>query len=402
MRYLYGDSVLSPVQFNFLPAFESFVDAAVQASRFDRDAIKAKAKIEADAEALQNALELVEDFHVKAMNALEDLLAEYDDKNTSFYVELLRDAGDGVVEQARNACQNPKDRITKELGIDNEARRKEIMMTVERCLKSEVVPIIGWSCSMRLTETHPQFTSEFSHPGRITPSYLAKPTSQSPWNAPVRVGSIVPGIELQIGVKKSWITGSVAKGPVLLDDFIIGGFDIGDDTAEIRLRKRPEQPDAIVFKLDRKGEDLKVTLERKGEDDAENGAGLDTAERATIERLWQTIRKSIKSTLNLRVQLVSVRIDGQDFLSHGDLQHLLQPLIKSIAPMVQGIIAHSPNPAELSMKLESEEGKREEIYVRRETLAAKITTLDEHCQSLFAPFGLTQEALSSSDLDVPE
>jgi len=400
MRYLYGDSVPSPIQYNFLTAFETFIEAAAQAVRLDQDIARAQAKLDAAANAREHALEIVEAFHRKAMESLDSLLGQQQDPNTSVYVRQLREHGEGIVSEARSNCQVAKDKTLKEHGPEFEARRKELASAVERFLKTEIVPVLGWSISMRLADGQNHMTSVLNHPGEIITSFAVTPSQGSMWHGPVRVASLVQGLDLQLGTRKSWITGSVARSAISLDDFLIGGFELSDDTAEIRLRKRTDQPDTFLFKLDRKDEVLRVQLERRGDDDTESSVDLDEDERTRMEKLWQMMRQSVRSTVRPRGRLLTVRVEGQDLFTGGRVRSFLERVVDGIAPTVQQIIAHSPNPAELSMKIESDEGRREEIYVRRELLAAKIEALDEDGRALFSSLDLVSEALTSADVDV--
>jgi len=399
MRYLFGDSILSPVQFDYISAFEAFLDAAVQAAQFERDSNRAKAKIEASAAARQRALESVEDFHREVMASLVAILERHTDPNTNVYAQRLREAGEGVVAEARSICQKAREKVTTELGQEDENKRKEAKSSVETCLRSEVVPSLGWTGSMRLTAGHCEITSEFAHHGKIVSSFSSKATQGSPWTAPVRVAILVLGIEVQVGVRKSWITGSLARNTLVLDDYIVGGFLLSDDAAEIQLRKRADQPDTVFIKIHRRGDDVDIHIERKGEDAAGSTCTLDTSGRSAMERLWQIMASSVKSMVTLRDQMLSVTIEGKDLFTEASLHIFLRRLVRSISPTVQTILAHSPNPDEMSMKIEDDDGRREEIYVRHDALLAKIDTLDEEGQSVFNELGLISEPLTSTDLD---
>ncbi len=399
MKYLYGDSVPCPIQYNFLTAFETFVDAAAQTVRLDQEITQVEAKIAAGAASRERALEIVEEFHGKAMANLEELRKHYDDPNSAAYARQVREHADTLVTEARTNCRLANEKEAKEHGSEFDRRRKEISTAIERFLKTELMPVLGWSVTMRLTDGQNQLTAILSHPGDVITSFSIGTGQTFNWQSPVRVASLVQGLDLQLGIRKSWITGSVARSAVSLDDFLIGGFELGDDTAEIRLRKRAEQPDSFVFKLERRAEKLLVELQRPGEED-DTVTDLDEEDRARLEKLSQMLRQSVKTTLRFRTRLLSVRVGGQDLFEAKRLRPFLERVIEGIAPIVQQIIEHSPNPNELSMKIESDEGRREEVYVRRESLVAKIEVLDDSGRAVFAPLGLIPEALTSADVDI--
>ena len=399
MRYLYGDSVVCSVQYDFLHAFETFVDAAVHTVRLDQEIARITAKADAAADARERALEVVEEFHRKSMSALEKLYEEYNEPNVAVYARQVREHAETVVEEASNNCKLAKEKQAKEQEAEFSQRRSELSGHIERFLKTELVPVVNSTVSMRLVDGQNQLTAVLSHEGGIMTTFTLTTAQIPAWQSPVRVALLVPGIELQLGIRKSWITGSVARSAVNLDEFVIGGFEIGEDHAEIRLRKRPEQPDGFVFKLAREDGNLTVDVERSDEE-GDRSANLDREERLQIEELWTALRKKVDDAVRLRGKLLNVSFDGTDLFESRRLRPFVGQVVKSIAPIVQEVVAHSPNPAELSMKVETGEGRREEIYVRREALVAKMDSLDDEGRAVFEPMGLAGEPLTSEDVDV--
>jgi len=118
MKYLYGDSVPSPIRFDFLTAFETFVDVAVKAVRIEQEIGQAQAAVDLAVEAREEALSIVESFHQKVMVYLDALLDEQQDPNTSVYVRQLREHGDKVVAEARNNCRVAMELAVKERGAE--------------------------------------------------------------------------------------------------------------------------------------------------------------------------------------------------------------------------------------------------------------------------------------------
>lgn len=398
MKYLYGDSVPCPIQYNFLAAFETFIDAAAQTVKLDQEIARVQEKTESAAKARERALEVVEEFHRKNMDALKKLSDTYGDPNTAVYARQVREHAESVVEEARNNCRLAREKDEKERGAEFDRRRKDVASALERFLKTELVAVVGSTLTMSLIEGRNQLTAVLSHPGEIMTTFTMS-AGATIWQSPVVVSSLVQGLDLQVGVRKSWITGSKAKSAVNLDDFVIGGFELGDDTAEIRLRRRADQPDVFIFRFERKGDKLTVELERK-DDESDDGSLLDDADRTKLEQLWQMLRKAASGALRQRGRLLGVRIDGQDLLEQRRLRPFIERVVKGIAPAVKDIAKHSPNPAELSMKVEDDDGRREEIYVRRESLVASLQILDNEGKIVFAPLGLLPETLTSDDVDV--
>jgi hypothetical protein len=399
MKYLYGDSVACPFQSNFLAAFETFIDAASVAVKLDFEFARIDEKTAAAAAARERALETVEGFHRKAMDALSRLIKDYNDPNTSEYARQVREHAEKVVEEARANCDRARDQDAKTAGVEAERKRKEVLASVERFLKTDLLDTLGSTVTMRLADGQNQLAAVLSNPADIITSYTLS-SKLAPWQAPVKVSTLVPGLELQVGVRKSWITGSVARSALNIEDFVIGGFEISDDAAEIRLRKRPEQPDVLVFKLRREDDKLIADVHRTDSEDPNDGA-LDEDDRRQLEQLWQMLRKSVSEPLRSRNRLVGVRVGDKDLLEGKRLLPLVEKVIEAISPTVKEIVRRSPNPAELSIKLENDDGRREEIYVRKAALVGKLEALDAPAREVFTPLGLLRtEALTADDVDV--
>jgi hypothetical protein len=190
----------------------------------------------------------------------------------------------------------------------------------------------------------------------------------------------------------------------LLDEFIVGGFELSSDAAQIRLRRKPELKDSLIFKL-RRSEDAEILVEvvRPEDDPTLDGLGsiIDAPDRAQLERLWQLLRSSVNDVLLYKERLLSAEIDGGDIFEGERLLVFIKRVIKMFAPIVSEIARRSSNSLELSLKHEHENGRREEIYLRKQDLVKRIEPLSAPARSLFAPFALTsEEPVAGTDIDV--
>jgi hypothetical protein len=77
-------------------------------------------------------------------------------------------------------------------------------------------------------------------------------------------------------------------------------------------------------------------------------------------------------------------------------------MIRMMAPVVAEISKRSPNPAELSLKVENDTGRREEIYVRKADLLAKLEPLSPAERRVFEPFGIFPRAVMERGESLPD
>jgi hypothetical protein len=109
-----------------------------------------------------------------------------------------------------------------------------------------------------------------------------------------------------------------------------------------------------------------------------------------VERLWQLLRSRVAACLAHRDQVTGVHIDFEDVFEKHLVVTLLERVVDILAPTVHEIARRSPNPRELSLKVESDLGQREEIYVKKEDLVRKLEVLGLEERRLFAPLALGQ------------
>jgi hypothetical protein len=243
---------------------------------------------------------------------------------------------------------------------------------------------------MRLEEGRNEMSAVLDSPLGITTSFKLSTGPTPAWQAPRKISDFAQGIELQIGVKKSWITRKVQPEVVRLDDFYVSGFELGEDSAQIRLRKKPDLKDALVLRMWRQDTELFADVQRP-EDDASEGLAspLDASDRAQVERLSQLLRAAAKEVVSHKERLLTVALDGTDVIEQDLVIAFVERLVHMFAPIVSEISRKSSNALELSLKREHDDGRREEVYLRKQELAKRVEPLSAPARSLFAPLGLT-------------
>jgi len=75
-------------------------------------------------------------------------------------------------------------------------------------------------------------------------------------------------------------------------------------------------------------------------------------------------------------------------LEHDLLMEMLERLVDTLAPLAQEISRRSPNRHELSLKVEHGDGRREEIYLKKDELAEPIAGLPAPVWKIFSRLGV--------------
>jgi hypothetical protein len=99
--------------------------------------------------------------------------------------------------------------------------------------------------------------------------------------------------------------------------------------------------------------------------------------------------------------MVSAQLDGQDIFEHGLVNALLERIVERMAPIATEVARHSPNPNELSLKLERDDGRREELYLRKADLRQLVAQLPANAQVLFPRLAFLTDRPPSHSPSVP-
>jgi hypothetical protein len=172
-----------------------------------------------------------------------------------------------------------------------------------------------------------------------------------------------------------------------LDDLTIAAVELGPDSMEVRLRKKPDAPrDAFVITLDPDASGAPVAKitrldDKKGDSDAPHTSQGEDRDR--VIELAESLRRHAKPLLQRKRRLVYAQLDGHDVFERGLVRALFERIADRLAPIASAVSQHSPNPSELSLKVERDGGRREELYLRKEELVKMVAPLPPEAQQLF-------------------
>ena len=210
------------------------------------------------------------------------------------------------------------------------------------------------------------------------------------WSQPRKVSDFAQGVNLMVGIKRGIFGRGAQQVLVHVDEYIVSGFDLTESTAEIRMRRKANERDALVFTMRRdEGGSMQAEVAHPGEEGPEAlPQPVDPGDKVHLSRLWQNLRSSVEEVLDRRERLLSLKLEGEDVFENDLWIMLIERLVRFLAPTVAEIARRSPNPAELSLKVENDQGRREEIYVKKDDLMAKLAGLSDRERAVFAPLGL--------------
>ena len=280
------------------------------------------------------------------------------------------------------------EREVGQLLMESERRATEQRAALDTFLKTARLHVLSTQVSMRLAEgkdARPSMTAVFEHPEGIQSVFVIGTSKVPAWSMPRKVSELTQGLDLLVGIEKSWLRGTVSPKQVNVDDWVIAQFDLADDVSfDVTLRKKLLEKETLAFQL-RKTEGV-LTGKVVGPDGVPSDLGPD--DLGNLDRLWQAVRLGVRDVLDQKEQLLAVSLDGKPIFEQKLVVPLVVRLISMFAPTVREIARRSPNEFELSLKVETDQGRREEVYLRKEQLTSQLQPLSAAGREVFAPLGL--------------
>lgn len=393
MGFLYGDSAPFPLGYNFLATLEVFMTAATRIVQLESDARELARQSEELAAGRVKGLEALDQFHTVVMRAVQDTAQKVQHVHALEYAQKVAQFASSYVDEHRRVTLGASERESVQCRTENERRMAEQRQHLESFLKVAKLPVLATKVSMQLfsegKETRHQISAVFDNPDGIQTAFTLGTSKAPAWAMPRKVGEFAQGIELSVGIDKSWLRGTVTPKQVNVDDWVITQFELSDDAFGLTLRRKLTEKETLHFELRRTEQGLSGTVEHPGQTNAEalNGQ-LVGGDIAMLERLWQALRIACRDLVDQKEQLVTVSLDGGPVFEGGLVIPFVVRLVTMFAPTVREIAKRSPNEFELSLKQETEGGRREEVYLRKEQLVSRLQPLSSIGREIFAPLGL--------------
>ena len=394
MRYLYGDSTPFPLGYNFLTTLEAFMAASTRIVQLDVEGGIVVKQREEIAQNRVKGLEALEQFHNVVMRAVQDTAQKVQHQHALEYARAVAEYATHYIEDHRRNTLAANERESLQVRGDSDRRAAEMRAQLEAFLKAARFPILKTKLALRLNldgkEARHSGTAAFEHPDGIATSFTIAPHRAAAWASPRKVSDFVQGVNLRVGVEKSWLRGTVTAKELSVDDWTIMQVDMSDEAFELSLRRKLNEKEMLIFHIRRsEAGGVAGTVEHPGAPGAEALPGnLGAQDVAQIDRIWGALRAATRDVAEQKEQLLNVSLDGQPVFESGLAVPFVVRLVSMFAPTVREIAKRSPNEFELTLKTEAEGGRREELYLRKEALVSALQPLPAKGREVFAPLGL--------------
>ncbi|HVH40916.1 MAG TPA: hypothetical protein VM925_01195, partial [Labilithrix sp.] len=269
MRYLYGDSSPFPLGYDFLATLEAFMTASTRIVQLEVEAEVVAKQRDDIAQNRVKGLEALEQFHNVVMGAVQDTAQKVHHQHALQYARAVADYATQFIEEHRKGTLAANEREALQLRVDGDRRAGEMRAHLEAFLKTARLPVVTMKRSIRLNtdgrDVRYSGTVACDHPDGIATAFTIAPHRSPAWSAPRKVSEVVQGVELRVGVEKSWLRGTVSPKQLNVDDWTIMQVELSEDAFDLSLRRKLAEREALAFHL-RRGEsgELRGTVEHPG------------------------------------------------------------------------------------------------------------------------------------------
>jgi hypothetical protein len=404
-RYLFGDSEDFPGGTDFLTELRQFVAAASKALALAHEADELERGLVTRGQEHTIAVETLFAFFDGISATISERAANWANPHlVAPYAVKLIEAVASIGHQARAGRTQELDSNQAAATARIEECRAKMREALEEYFIASPVPVTSWGASLSLLGDEPLGDVLIQHPSELTTSFAVDVAGDTTWGRPRKLGDVEKDLTLQVGFKKAFLRSALQPDMVELDDQVISTVKIGPEAMEVRLRKKPDAPrDQYVISLARDDNGVPVAQVMRFGESGEGGERFTSPpeERAKIEALADKLRRECAPLLQRKKRLIFAQLAGQDVFERGVVHTLLERFIDRMAPIAEQVARHSPNPHELSLKLEREDGRREELYLRKAELRQLVAPLPPSAQSLFQRLGFLERSGRPSTVPPP-
>jgi hypothetical protein len=391
MSYLFGDSTPSKLETNYIEFLRDAVEFSVQVLLADQRIAAGKTHT--------RSLEHATVAEVERLQKLAPLVAK------AFEGTAL-----GAAESAAARCAAAINRSATELvraeairmrdALDAEIAKRDAQAAQERdgCVKALETFAVKHDLPGTAVDVHLAISGGVRYAGRarlktgfgLDAVFDLDIPANNLFERVVRVERVIERLDVQAPEAGGWLSKGVKQRTQHLEKHHIAELSLGANGGTIKLRVAADGTgpgfDIIYAK-----EAPRVRLARIGEQDgpAEQPFDVDEEDAKKLLAFNGKLIAAIGELARHRRRLVEAWIDGEVMRTHAKPTLLVERLIANMAPVVQDIAARSQSPNELVLRRMIGGDRREEIFLSKGELKAKLEPLQDGNRALFDPLWIT-------------
>jgi hypothetical protein len=385
MSYLYGDSTPSTLEVNFIEFLRDAVDCCVQVLLADQRIAEGAARVRAlDA---STAAEIARLQRVGALvpKAFEGTpVGDAASPTARCVAEIVRTAAE-VVSAASAAASSTLQAAVTRRDADAALEREVFVKALEALLikhdlpdmtsDSDVTLVAGGRYACRVLLTTP-FGLDAMMATEVPAGHLLERV--------VRIDRLAERLDVQVPEIAGWLHKEVKLRTQHLEKHHLCAFARGPAGTRLALRLAPDGTGPgydVTFGGD-DGESVRlVRVDEQGK--REEPFEAKDSDVPKLVALRDKIGGAVAELGRHRTKIVDAKLEGEALLGHPKPSLLVERLIGVLLPETRQISARSHSPGELVLRRSLGGDRREEIFLSKRDLQAKLEGLDERHRGLF-------------------
>jgi len=224
--------------------------------------------------------------------------------------------------------------------------------------------------------------------GRLIAAFTLAP---DPYRAPIRVEQLSDGVIVHM--MKKGVFGKAKPAPIDLAKYVVVAFERNMHESIITLKETPAKSPGLRFAVTEAGANW-VSMNAAGDADGESNP-LDPEDVFPIRQLAERAYAALKDLL-IRRTLVDLTLGTTSLSDLEEPRVVPLELLAQLTPLARTIREKSRMSGELVLKRDIGDGRREELFVPRATLAQQFARLPQEYRRPFEDMGITGEETSPS------
>jgi len=384
--YRYGDGTPFPLDENFIEtlttAVETCTNAFVPLSDLDGRREKAReVRREADKE-----LGRLADLEATVIGSLL-AFAPSDSKKPSLTQQVSQKITASVKAAVIDARRQVEGRVAQ---TDAMAAPKTVADAVLKALRpffeEQQLPNAKWIMSWDVRGAEPA-ANAVATAGRISASFTLAP---DPYRAPIRVEQLSDGVIVHM--MKKGVFGKAKPAPIDLGKYVMVAFERNHLETTVTLKENANRTAlGLRFAVTEVGATW-VSITAAGDADGDANP-LDSEDVAPVRTLAEKAHAALRDLLHRRT-LVELSLGNTQLADLEEPRIIPLELLTQLTPLARTIREKSRMSGELILKRDIGDGRREELFVPRATLAHQFARLPNEYRRPFEDMGITNEETS--------
>ena len=374
VRYLYADSEPFNYDHNFLETFREFMECA-SIVMTEADAIDLVESSAHEAAKLTSVdLDSIDAFLRDMLRSITTAKFGQTEAVTNMAEELmssLKSLADRTKSQRHSQQQTDRRSADQRINESRRAMRKAI----EKFFLEAKQKTLESFFHAELTDDSYKTAVEQTLEDKLSVTYNID-TSGTKLSQPVKVSDLVGDLELQIGMKKKWISRDMTREIRRVTDYFIYEIRMSSTQADVRLKKKIDQPEASLILLINKSQNDDVLAEILRNDGSTNGFFAVPKDASKLKQLWSSLQSESARLIDRKASVRALSIDGNDVFESLSEEEVVSRLTDRYIPVINEIARRSPSPNEYSLKLEHPDGKREELYLEKDVIGEMVGRIE--------------------------